>query len=91
MFFYFNDGGCIVNIFLGLMCFLFLGLFVYVVMKGVIEVFICYFVWEFGDRKIIVNIVVFGVIVIDFGGGWVRDNEDINRYIVLMIVLGRVG
>lgn len=68
------DGGCIFNVFSGLVCFLLLGSLVYVMMKGGVEVFICYLVKELGECGISVNMLVLGVIEIDFGGGCVCDN-----------------
>lgn len=55
------------------------------------EVLICYQVKELGGWGILVNIIVLGVIEIDFGGGEVCDNVEVNWYIVVQIVLGCVG
>lgn len=48
-------------------------------------------VCELGGCGIIVNIIVFGVIVIDFGGGLVWDDVEVNVQFVVMMVLGWVG
>jgi NAD(P)-dependent dehydrogenase (short-subunit alcohol dehydrogenase family) len=46
---------------------------------------------ELGARGIRVNTLVPGAIATDFGGGAVRDNEQINRAISAAIALGRPG
>lgn len=46
---------------------------------------------ELGERKIRVNIVAPGAIETDFGGGAVRDNEQLNQMIASLTALGRVG
>ncbi|MNF50573.1 7-alpha-hydroxysteroid dehydrogenase [compost metagenome] len=44
-----------------------------------------------GERKIRVNVVAPGAIETDFGGGVVRDNEQLNQLIASLTALGRVG
>ena len=46
---------------------------------------------ELGARGIAVNIVAPGAIETDFGGGMVRDNEQVNKGIASQTALGRVG
>jgi NAD(P)-dependent dehydrogenase (short-subunit alcohol dehydrogenase family) len=86
-----NDGGGIVNISSGLTRFSFPGYAAYASMKGAIETLTQYLAKEFGDRKIRVNVVAPGAIETDFGGGAVRDNEQINQFIASVTALGRVG
>jgi NAD(P)-dependent dehydrogenase (short-subunit alcohol dehydrogenase family) len=86
-----SDGGRIVNISTGLTRFSVPGYSAYAMMKGGIEVLTRYLAKELGSRGIAVNTVAPGAIETDFGGGVVRDNPDINRYIASNIVLGRVG
>jgi NAD(P)-dependent dehydrogenase (short-subunit alcohol dehydrogenase family) len=46
---------------------------------------------EVGARGIAVNVVAPGAIETDFGGGRVRDNNELNQQVVAMTALGRVG
>jgi NAD(P)-dependent dehydrogenase (short-subunit alcohol dehydrogenase family) len=86
-----NDGGGIVNISSGLTRFSFPGYTAYASMKGAIETLSKYQAKELGERKIRVNIVAPGAIETDFGGGAVRDNEQLNQFIASLTALGRVG
>ena len=86
-----NDGGGIVNISSGLTRFAFPGYAAYASMKGAIETLSKYQAKELGERKIRVNIVAPGAIETDFGGGAVRDNEQLNQMIASLTALGRVG
>ncbi|MEL1255394.1 SDR family oxidoreductase [Flavobacterium sp. DGU38] len=86
-----NDGGGIVNISSGLARFSFPGYAAYASMKGAIETLTQYQAKELGERKIRVNIVAPGAIETDFGGGAVRDNDEINKMIAGLTALGRVG
>ncbi len=86
-----NDGGRIVNISTGLARFSFPGYAAYAAMKGGIEVLTRYIARELGARKITANIVAPGAIATDFGGGAVRDNQDVNNMISGLTALGRVG
>ena len=63
----------------------------YASMKGGIEVFTKYLASETGKRGIRANIVAPGAIETDFGGGIVRDNEQVNKHIASVTALGRVG
>lgn len=85
------DGGRIINISSGLTRFSFPGNSVYGAVKGAIEVLTRYLAVELGSRGIVVNTVAPGAIATDFGGGTVRDNEEVNRMIASQIALGRVG
>lgn len=86
-----NDGGGIVNISSGLARFSFPGYAAYGAMKGAIETLTKYQAKELGERKIRVNIVAPGAIETDFGGGAVRDNNELNQMIAGLTALGRVG
>mgnify|MGYP003632413950 CR=1 FL=1 len=86
-----NNGGGIVNISSGLARFTMSGHSAYATMKGGIETLTKYQAIFFGERKIRVNVVAPGAIETDFGGGVVRDNEELNNYIASTTALGRVG
>jgi len=86
-----NDGGGIVNISSGLTRFSFPGYAAYASMKGAMETLSKYQAKELGERKIRVNIVAPGAIETDFGGGAIRDNEQLNQMIASLTALGRVG
>jgi NAD(P)-dependent dehydrogenase (short-subunit alcohol dehydrogenase family) len=60
-------------------------------MKGAVEVLTRYLAKELGSRGIAVNTVAPGAIATDFGGGVVRDNEQVNRSVAAVTALGRVG
>jgi NAD(P)-dependent dehydrogenase (short-subunit alcohol dehydrogenase family) len=85
------DGGGIVNISTGLARFSFPGYAAYASMKGAIETLTKYQAKELGERKIRVNVVAPGAIETDFGGGAVRDNEQLNNFVSSVTALGRVG
>lgn len=86
-----NDGGRIINISSGLARFSGPGYSAYASMKGGIEVFTRYLAKELGSRGIAANVVAPGAIETDFGGGVVRDNQDVNKQIASATALGRVG
>ncbi|MFH7001019.1 SDR family NAD(P)-dependent oxidoreductase [Flavobacterium bizetiae] len=86
-----NDGGGIINISTGLARFSFPGYAAYASMKGAIETLTKYQAKELGTRKIRANVVAPGAIETDFGGGVVRDNEQMNQQIASVTALGRVG
>lgn len=85
------DGGGIVNISTGLARFSLPGYAAYATMKGGVETLTKYMAKELGSRKIRVNVVAPGAIETDFGGGVVRDNNDVNAHIASQTALGRVG
>jgi NAD(P)-dependent dehydrogenase (short-subunit alcohol dehydrogenase family) len=86
-----NDGGGIVNISTGLSRFSSPGYAAYASMKGAMETLTKYQAKELGARGINVNIVAPGAIETDFGGGAVRDNNQLNNYLASQTALGRVG
>lgn len=86
-----NDGGGIVNVSSGLTRFAIEGYSAYAVMKGAIETLTKYQAKELGNRKIRANVIAPGAIETDFGGGAVRDNEQLNTFIASNTALGRVG
>ena len=86
-----NDGGRIVNLSSGLARFSTPGFAAYASMKGAIETLSKYMAVELGARGIAVNVVAPGAIETDFGGGVVRDNEQMNKHIASITALGRVG
>lgn len=85
------DGGRIVNISTGLTRFALPGYAAYAAMKGAMEVLTRYQAKELGARGIRVNILAPGAIETDFGGGVVRDNQQVNDFIAGNTALGRVG
>ncbi|WP_084398075.1 SDR family NAD(P)-dependent oxidoreductase [Henriciella aquimarina] len=85
------DNGRILNISSGLARFSYAGFSAYAMMKGGIEVFTRYLALELGSRGISVNTIAPGAIETDFGGGLVRDNEEMNAAIAGNTPLGRVG
>jgi NAD(P)-dependent dehydrogenase (short-subunit alcohol dehydrogenase family) len=85
------DGGRIVNLSTGLTRFATPGFSAYASMKGAVEVMTRYMAKELGARGIAVNTIAPGAIETDFGGGVVRDNADLNRFIASQTALGRVG
>lgn len=85
------DGGRIVNLSSGLARFSLPGYGTYAAMKGGVEVLTRYLAKELGSRGIAVNTVAPGAIATDFGGGHVRDNEQVNKFISSVTALGRVG
>lgn len=86
-----NDGGRILNVSSGLARFALPGYAAYGAMKGAVEVLTRYLAKELGPRGIAVNVVAPGAIETDFGGGAVRDNEQLNAFIAAQTALGRVG
>ncbi|WP_345952801.1 SDR family oxidoreductase [Mucilaginibacter sp. PAMB04168] len=85
------NGGGIVNISTGLARFTLPGYAAYAAMKGAIETLTKYQAKELGSRGIRVNAVAPGAIETDFGGGVVRDNDQLNNFIASQTALGRVG
>lgn len=85
------DGGRIVNLSSGLARFSLPGHSAYAAMKGAVEVLTRYLAKELGPRRIAVNSVAPGAIATDFGGGLVRDDQQVNSMIASQTALGRVG
>jgi NAD(P)-dependent dehydrogenase (short-subunit alcohol dehydrogenase family) len=86
-----RDGGRILNLSTGLARFALPGYAAYAAMKGGIEVLTRYMAKELGPRGIRVNVLAPGAIETDFGGGAVRDNAELNRFVASQTALGRVG
>ena len=85
------DGGRILNVSSGLARFTGPGYAAYAAAKGAVEVLSRYQAQELGPRRIRVNTLVPGAIATDFGGGVVRDVEQVNATVAAAIALGRVG
>jgi NAD(P)-dependent dehydrogenase (short-subunit alcohol dehydrogenase family) len=85
------DQGRIVNLSTGLTRFASPGYAAYATMKGGIETLSKYMAKELGARGIAVNVVAPGAIETDFGGGAVRNNAELNRFLSSQTALGRVG
>ncbi|MDV3197435.1 MAG: SDR family oxidoreductase [Sweet potato little leaf phytoplasma] len=86
-----SNGGGIVNISTGLARFSLPGYSAYAAMKGGVELLTKYLAKELSEKGIRVNVVAPGAIETDFGGGVVRDNQDMNTAIASHTALGRVG
>ncbi|HET6295382.1 MAG TPA: SDR family oxidoreductase [Kribbella sp.] len=85
------DGGAIVNVSSGLARFTTPGAAAYAAMKGAIEVLTRYQAKELGVRGIRVNTIAPGATATDFGGGLMRDNDQVRGYLATQVALGRVG
>jgi NAD(P)-dependent dehydrogenase (short-subunit alcohol dehydrogenase family) len=85
------DGGRIINVSSGLARMTIPGSAAYGAMKAAVETFTRYAAKELSGRKITANVIAPGAIATDFSGGMVRDNPEINRMVVSMTALGRVG
>jgi len=85
------DGGRILNVSSGLARFTMPGFSAYAAMKGGVEVLTRFLASELGARRIRVNTLAPGAIETDFGGGHVRDDQDLNAMIAAGTALGRVG
>jgi NAD(P)-dependent dehydrogenase (short-subunit alcohol dehydrogenase family) len=85
------DGGRVLNVSTGLTRYALPGYAAYAAMKGGIEVLTRYLAKELGSRRIAVNVLAPGAIETDFGGGLVRDNEQLNRFVASNTALGRAG
>jgi NAD(P)-dependent dehydrogenase (short-subunit alcohol dehydrogenase family) len=85
------NGGRIINVSTGLTRFSMPGYSAYAALKGAIEVLTKYLAKELGARQIAVNAIAPGAIETDFGGGVVRDNDQVNSIIASNTALGRAG
>ena len=85
------DGGRIVNLSTGLTRFVGAPTSAYAAMKGAIEVLTRYLAQELGPRRITVNAVAPGPVATDFGGGGLRDDEQMRGAVAANTALGRVG
>lgn len=86
-----NDGGGIVNVSSGLTRISVLGSSAYAAMKGAIEIFTRYLAKELGTRGIKANTIAPGAILTDFGGGHLRNSEELQQFISNVTALGRPG
>jgi NAD(P)-dependent dehydrogenase (short-subunit alcohol dehydrogenase family) len=86
-----NDGGGIVNVSSGLTRITVPGSSAYAAMKGAIEVFTRYLAKELGTRGIRANTIAPGAILTDFGGGHLRENEQLRQMVSSVTALGRPG
>jgi NAD(P)-dependent dehydrogenase (short-subunit alcohol dehydrogenase family) len=86
------DGGRIVNLSTGLTRFTGEGMYAaYASMKGAVEVFTRYLAKEVGPRGITANVVAPGPVATEFGGGHLRDDEQVRAQLGGLTALGRVG
>lgn len=88
---YLEDGGRILNVSSGFVRFTLPGYSIYAAVKAAVEVLTRYMAVELGSRQIRVNAIAPGAIATDFGGGAVRDNEEVHEWVAQGIALGRVG
>jgi NAD(P)-dependent dehydrogenase (short-subunit alcohol dehydrogenase family) len=86
-----KTGARVLNISSGLARFTLPGYAAYAAMKGAVEVLSRYQAKELAARGIRVNTLAPGAIATDFGGGAVRDDEALNRFVASVTALGRVG
>jgi NAD(P)-dependent dehydrogenase (short-subunit alcohol dehydrogenase family) len=85
------DGARVLNISSGLARFTLPGYAAYAAMKGAVEVLTRYQAKELATRGIRVNTLAPGAIATDFGGGAVRDNPALSRFVASVTALGRAG
>jgi NAD(P)-dependent dehydrogenase (short-subunit alcohol dehydrogenase family) len=86
------DGGRIINLSTGLARFTGEGIYaVYGSIKSAVETYTRYLAKELGPRNISVNVVAPGATATDFGGGLLRDNEQIRAHVSSQIAFGRLG
>ena len=85
------DGGRIVNISTGLTRFTLPNYGAYAAMKGAVEVYTRYLAKELGPRRITVNTIAPGPTATDFGGGSLRDDEQVRAHLGSVVAMGHVG
>ncbi|WP_208607700.1 SDR family NAD(P)-dependent oxidoreductase [Paenibacillus pectinilyticus] len=85
------DHGAIINVSTGLTRFTIAGSAAYAAMKGAVEVLTKYMAKELGARGIRVNTIAPGAIATDFGGGRLRNSEEMQGFIAGQTALGRTG
>ncbi|CAL9337038.1 hypothetical protein SUDANB132_00187 [Streptomyces sp. enrichment culture] len=85
------DGGRIINVPTGLTRFVGEDWSVYASMKTAIETYTKYLAKELGGRGITVDAVAPGPVATDFGGGAIRDNEQVRAPLSGQAALGRVA
>lgn len=86
-----NDGGAIVNVSSGLTRISVPGSSVYAAMKSAIETFTRYLAKELGPRGIRANTIAPGAVLTDFGGGHLRNNAELQKFVSNVTALGRPG
>jgi len=86
-----NDGGGIVNVSSGLTRVSIPGSSAYAAMKGAIEIFSRYLARELGSRGIRANTIAPGAVLTDFGGGHLRESEELKKLVSAVTALGRPG
>jgi NAD(P)-dependent dehydrogenase (short-subunit alcohol dehydrogenase family) len=86
-----NDGGGIVNVSSGLTRVSVPGSSVYASLKGAVEIFTRYLAKELGGRGIKANTVAPGAVLTDFGGGHLRNDEQLQKMVSSVTALGRPG
>ena len=85
------DGGRILNVSSALVRVTIAGYGIYAATKAAMQTITKFMAVELGARQIRVNAIAPGAIATDFGGGVVRDDENVNAYVAGTIALGRVG
>ncbi|MFE3515478.1 SDR family NAD(P)-dependent oxidoreductase [Streptomyces sp. NPDC059166] len=85
------DGGRILNVSTGLTRFIAAPTSAYAAAKGAVEVMTRYLAKELGPRGIAVNAIAPGATGTDFGGGGVRDNEEMRTMLTGVTAMGRPG
>ncbi|GAA4737360.1 SDR family oxidoreductase [Nocardioides endophyticus] len=86
------DGGRIINTSTGLTRFTGDPSYaVYASMKGAIEVYTRYLAKALGSRRIAVNTIAPGATGTDFGGGYLRDSDQVRDHLSGLIAMGHVG
>jgi NAD(P)-dependent dehydrogenase (short-subunit alcohol dehydrogenase family) len=86
------DGGRIINTSTGLTRFTGDPSYaVYASMKGAIEVYTRYLAKALGPRRIAVNAIAPGATGTDFGGGYLRDSDQVRDHLSGVIAMGHVG
>ncbi|WP_428328151.1 SDR family NAD(P)-dependent oxidoreductase [Mucilaginibacter sp.] len=86
-----NNGGGIVNVSSGLTRIAVPGSSAYASMKGATEILTRYQAKELGARGIRANVIAPGAVLTDFGGGHLRNDEQLKQYISNVTALGRPG
>lgn len=85
------DHGAIINVSSGLTRFTVPGNAAYAAMKGAVEVLTRYMAKELGARGIRVNTLAPGAIATDFGGGGLKNSQQMQAFMASQTALGRTG